>query len=95
MAVYQVIYWQEIPSQVEARDAGGRPHKEPLSKRFLELIDIVAIKRKMTASDDYMAGWRRGPKVERDGGAFEVARAVAAELEAKFDDIRTQAIPKI
>jgi hypothetical protein len=92
MASYQVTYWHEIPSQVDARDPGAKAHKEPLSQRFLELIDLVATKRKLGATDDYIAGWRKGEKLERPGPAVEVARAVAAEFEAQYETIRAQAI---
>ncbi len=92
MATYQVTYWHEIPSQVDAKAQGEKLHKEPLSQRFLELIDLVATKRKLGATDDYIAGWNKGDKVEREGGAADVARAVAAELEARYDSIRAQAI---
>jgi hypothetical protein len=61
MATYQILYWQEIPSQVDAREA-GKSHKEMLSQRFQELIDIVATKRNLTESDDYIAGWSKGEK---------------------------------
>lgn len=92
MATYQVTYWHEIPSQVDAKAPGEKPCKEPLSQRFLELIDLVATKRKLGATDDYIAGWNKGDKVEREGSAAEVARAVAAEFEARYDSIRAQAI---
>ena len=91
MATYQILYWQEIPSQVDAREA-GKSHKEMLSQRFQELIDIVATKRNLTESDDYIAGWSKGDKSERAGPAVDVAKAVAAELEAKFDSIRAAAL---
>src|SRR5438876_6933877 len=91
MATYQILYWQEIPSQVDAREA-GKSHKEMLSKRFQELIDMIATKRNLTESDDYIAGWSKGEKVERPGSAIEVAKVVAAELEAKFDAIRAAAL---
>jgi len=91
MAKYQVTYWQEIPSQVEARET-GKPHKLLLSQRFQELIDIVAVKRKLDGSDDYIAQWSKGEKLERPGTAEEVAKAVAEELEAQYDQIRATAI---
>lgn len=91
MATYQILYWQEIPSQVDAREA-GKSHKEMLSQRFQELIDIVATKRNLTESDDYIAGWSKGDKTERAGSATDVAKVVAAELEARFDAIRTAAL---
>lgn len=91
MATYQVVYWQEIPSQVDAREAGAR-HKEPLSQRFQELIDIVATKRKLDSADDYIKAWAKGEKSTRPGSAKEVAKAVAAEFEAQFDAIRAKAL---
>ena len=93
MATYQVLYWQEIPSQVDARDA-GKGHKAMLSQRFQELIDLAATKRNLVESDAYIAGWSKGEKVERPGSATEVAQAVAAELEAKFETIRASALAK-
>ena len=91
MATYQIVYWQDIPSQVDARD-GAKSHKEMLSQRFQELIDVVAMKKKITQSDDYINGWSKGEKTERMGTAAEVATAVARELEARFDEIRANAL---
>jgi len=92
VATYRVTYWQEIPSQVDAKAPGQKPHREPLSQQFLELIDIIASKRKQDSADDYLAGWNKGSKVEREGSADQVAKEVAAEFEAKFEAIRAQAI---
>ena len=78
MATYQVTYWQEIPSQVDAREPGAKPHKELLSQRFQELIDIAASKRKLGGTDAYIAGWNKGDKTVREGTPEAVAKAVAA-----------------
>ena len=93
MAMYQVTYWQEIPSQVDARE-GGKAAKQMLSQRFQELIDIIATRRKLGSSDDYISQWNKGEKTERAGSAEEVVRAVAEELEARYDEIRTAALAK-
>ena len=92
MATYQVTYWQEIPSQVDAKEAGGKAHKQLLSQRFQELIDIIATKRKLDSSDDYIGQWNKGKKIEKPGSAEQVTRAVVAELEAQFDAIRARAL---
>jgi len=94
MATFQVTYWQEIPSQVDAREGRDKPHKEMLGQRFQELIDIVASARKMGDADAYISGWNKGPKESREGGASEVAKAVAAEFEARFESIRSEALQK-
>lgn len=92
MATYQITYWQEIPSQVDAKDEGGKAHKRLLSQRFQELIDIIATKRKLDSSDDYIAQWAKGPKQQRAGSAQEVAEAVAEDLEARYAEIRATAL---
>jgi hypothetical protein len=92
MATYQVTYWQEIPSQVDAREGAGKAHKLLLSQRFQELIDIAATKRNLDSSDDYIAQWSKGPKEQREGSPEQVARAVADEFEARFAEIRAKAL---
>jgi len=94
MATYQILSWQDIPSQVDARGAGAS-HKEMLSQRFQELIDIVAMKKNIVDSDDYINGWGKGDKQERAGSAVDVAKAVAAELEGEYDAIRKRALAQI
>lgn len=84
MAKYKILYWQEIPTQVRAKDAGDKVNV-PLSPKFMEQIDRLAVQRGLQGSDDYLAQWRWSAEEERDGSAQEVAESVAAELEAKAD----------
>ena len=91
MASYTIVYWQDIPSVVEASDGEGRK-KIQLSDRFQLLIDAVAMRKNLVGTDAYIEEWKRGRKQTRDGGAEAVAQAVAAELEAEFDSIRSTAL---
>jgi hypothetical protein len=91
LASYRIVYWHQIPSVVEARDETGSA-KEELSARFQSLIDMVAMRRKLVGTDAYLEGWRKSRSERRDGAAGDVARAVAAELEAAFDQIRAEAL---
>jgi hypothetical protein len=93
MATYQVLSWQEIPSLVEAHD-GDQTHKEQLSSRFQELIDIIATKRNIVGSDAYLEDWSKGPPAQRDGTPEAVAKAIASEFEAGYDAIRAEALAK-
>ena len=93
MARVTILYWQEIPSVVEARGRSGR-HKIELSSRFQELIDLVAMKKKLAGTDDYLVQWRKGRPEERDGDPETVAKAVAEEIEARYDAIRAEEIAK-
>jgi len=86
MARYRIIHWKEIPSLVEAVD-GDEVVRLPLSPRFQELIDTVAVREGASESEAYLDGWGQGPELERVGGARAVAEAVAAELEAGFSDL--------
>lgn len=87
MAKYQVLYWKNIPSVVEATDVAGSA-KVQLSERFQALIDAVAMQLGFAGTDEYLDQWEYGDEQERAGGAEEVANAVARELEAKFAEYR-------
>lgn len=93
MAKYQILYWQDIPSVVEARGDDG-VKKVQLSQSFQELIDLVAMKKQMAGTDAYLEQWNKGSRQDRDGSAEEVARAIAEELEGDFEAIRSDAIAK-
>jgi hypothetical protein len=84
MARYRVVHWRQIPSLVEAEDPGGTV-RHPLSPRFQELIDAVAMRDGSSESDAYLDGWARGPDAERPGSAAAVAEGVAAEIEQTFE----------
>lgn len=84
MATYRVLYWQEIPSQIEARDDHGDVNL-PLPPKFMERIDAAAAERGLTDSDSYLEHWQWSEDAERDGTAADVAAALLAELEANAD----------
>jgi hypothetical protein len=91
MATYRIAYWRQIPSQVDAFDDAER-YRRPLSGRFQELIDTVAMREGLTGTDAYLEQWRAGPILSRDGSAREVAEIVAGDLESRFDEIRSAAL---
>ncbi len=84
MAMYKILYWQEIPAQVQAEDDADDVTL-PLAAKFMERIDQVAAERGMQDADDYLAQWRWSDQEEREGTAGEVAETVRAELEAGAD----------
>ena len=94
MAKVQVLYWQKIPSVVEARE-GGELHKVQLSARFQELIDMVATSKGLGDSGAYLEQWAKGPAELRDGDVKRAAEAMAGELEAKYDAIRSAELAEI
>jgi len=79
MARYQVLYWQDIPSQIKAWDDFDEVNVE-LPARFVARIDQSAQSQGLTATDDYLAQWHWGDEQERSGTAAQVAEAVRKEL---------------
>ncbi len=82
MAIYKVLYWQEIPTQIKADD-GVDDVTLPLDDRFMKLVDAIATKRGLHSADDFLAQWKWSEEEEREGSAGEVAEAVKTELEAR------------
>jgi hypothetical protein len=80
MALYQILYWQNIPSQVKAWDDFDEVKLE-LPPRFAARIDQVAQSTGLTQTDDYLQQWRWSEEAERDGSPREVAEVVLRELE--------------
>ena len=77
MADLTIIYWRDIPAQVTPR-AGRRTAKAELPGRFAEAIDAAAMRAGATATDAYLADWRRSePSPCGDDLDRAVAEAVA------------------
>jgi hypothetical protein len=92
VATYRVLYWKAIPALVEAEES-GETVRIPLSQRFQDLIDALAMRQGLTESQAYLDGWQPGSPSERPGSARSVAEAVAGEIEATFDEVVRQALP--
>ena len=83
MANLIITYWRDIPSAVSVK-IGRKEEKRMLDNRFMEAIDMAAMRDGATATDDYLADWRRGePSPVSDDLAAE-ADSAKARLEAEF-----------
>lgn len=78
---FQILYWQDIPSEVKAWDDHDEV-KVSLAPSFAERIDASAQKQGFIQADSYMAHLRWSDEAERAGTPQEVAAAVKRELEA-------------
>ena len=83
MARYQVLYWQDIPSQVKAWDDFDESKIE-LAPRFAARIDQSAQSQGLTQTDDYLAQWKWSEEQEREGTPEEVVLLVKNDLESRF-----------
>jgi hypothetical protein len=84
MAEYRVIYWKHIPTVVLARE-GGEQARCALPPRFQAAVDAQAMADGSVSDQAYSAAWRKTAWASRDGPPDDVAKSVAAELEAAFD----------
>jgi hypothetical protein len=80
MALFQILSWRDIPSQIKAWDDFDEV-KVDVGLRFTERIDRAAQAQGLTSTDDYLAQWNWSEEQERPGTAQEVAEAVKKELE--------------
>ena len=81
MATYKILFWQEIPTQIKAED-DDEEVTVMLDDKFMARVDVLAAKRGLQSTDDYLAQWKWSEEQEREGSAHEVAEALKAELEA-------------
>lgn len=82
MAKYQILYWQDIPTQVKAWDDFDEA-KLQLDPVFMERVDARAQKEGKISSQDYLGAFKWSEIMERDGEADDVADEIKEELEAK------------
>lgn len=84
MALYQILYWRDIPAQVRVFD-GRKPISRSMPDRFQLEIDQVAMEEGLEGSDEYLDLWDWTKKQEREGEISELLDALVAELEAEHD----------
>lgn len=80
MAYYQILYWQNIPSQIKAWDDFDEIKLE-LDPKFMVKIDQAAKEQNLIDTDSYLEQWKWGEVLEREGSAEEVSEIVKKELE--------------
>lgn len=83
MAKYQILFWQEIPTQVKAWDEFDEA-KVQLNPIFMERVDALAQKEGKIDSTSYLGAFKWSEEKEREGEADDVADAIKEELEAEF-----------
>lgn len=91
MATLTIVYWRDIPAQVIAKEKRATA-KRVLSERFEKAIDRAAMRAGARDSDAYLAEWRRSDPAPCGDNLDAEADAVAARLEAEFDDARLAAM---
>jgi hypothetical protein len=76
LAKVRIMYWKEIPVQVQAQDETGQV-SQPLNPRFQEAADAVAMLDGSAGSDAYLDGWGYGAFSDVNLPAGDAARDLA------------------
>ncbi len=91
MADLIVLYWRDIPAQVIVKK-GRASAKRELPSRFIEAIDICAMRTGARDSDTYLEEWRKAdPVAVGDDLQAEADKALAA-LDSAYDRQRLVAL---
>ena len=72
MAKVRIMYWKEIPVQVQAQDESGTVSRQ-LDPRFQQGVDAVAMFDGSMGTDDYLMAWEWGEFSEVEGTADKAA----------------------
>ena len=83
MAFFQILYWQDIPSQIKVWDDFDEVKSE-LSGKFLTKIDQSAKEQGLTNTEDYLNQWKWGDPTEREGNPETIIEVIKKELENIF-----------
>ena len=83
MARVRVMYWKEIPVQVQAADDSGQVSK-PLDERFQHGADAISMFDGSAGTDDYLMAWNWGEYFEVEGSVEEAATQTAARYNCGF-----------
>ena len=83
MANLIITYWRDIPSAVSVK-IGRKEEKRMLDNRFMEAIDMAAMRSGATNTDDYLADWRRGAPISVSDEMVMEADKAKADFEARF-----------
>ena len=83
MANLVVTYWRDIPSSLSVK-AGRKEEKRMLDNRFMEAIDMAAMRDGATQTDDYLADWRRADPISVGDDLAAEADKAKADLEQRY-----------
>jgi hypothetical protein len=91
MANLVITYWRDVPSAVSVK-TGRKEEKRMLDNRFMEAIDMAAMRDGATSTDDYLNDWRRGEAVAVGDDLAAEADAAKLRLEADYTQERIKAL---
>ena len=85
-----IIYWRDIPMQVNAQD-GDQREQAVLPRRFQRAVDTAAMNAELTKADEYVLQMRRTTSA-CDADLAVAVRAAVDTIEAEYDRPRLKAL---
>jgi len=82
VARFQILYWQDVPSVIQALADDGPAVERQLPEWFQQEIDRQAMEKGLIGSDAYLEQWHWGEVDERPGTPDEVLDALERELSS-------------
>ncbi len=83
MTEIRLMYWKEIPAQVQAKDKNGLV-SQPLDPRFQEGIDAISMFDGSSGTDEYLDAWNWGKFIEVKEPANEAVLTLANRINQGF-----------
>ena len=94
MAKVRVLYWKEIPVQIQTQSGSDRV-SELLHPRFQEAVDAVAMFEGTIGTDNYLEGWMWVEQGEVAGNPQEVAESLVYRFNQELPTDLTALICKL
>jgi hypothetical protein len=91
MANLIITFWRDIPSAVSVK-IGRKEEKRMLDNRFMEAIDMAAMRSGATDSDAYLNDWRRSEPVAVSDELGTEADKAKAELESHYSQDKIKSL---
>lgn len=88
MAKLTIVYWRDIPAQVIVKAGRRSVAKRELSLRFVEAIDMCAMRSGLAETDAYLEEWRKAEAVEVSDDLEAEANSAAEKIEKVYDKDR-------
>ncbi len=88
MAKLTIVYWRDIPAQVIVKAGRRSVAKRELSLRFVEAIDMCAMRSGLAETDAYLEEWRKAEAVEVSDDLEAEADNAAEKIEKEYDKDR-------
>ena len=83
MSTVRVMYWKEIPVQIEATDGKTKVSK-PLDDRFQQGVDAISMFDGSSGTDEYLDAWQWVHYCDIEGPVDTVATSVATKFNEGF-----------